>query len=162
MNPDSNIQSSGVRVFPPLLYAAGIGAGYLLHWWWPVRPMTAGSGLLLVARAVGWVFITASILLPIWAVGLFRRAGTTPNPMRPTTALVFTGPYRFTRNPMYLGLTLLQVGLAMVTNTLWPLLTLAPVLVAVRLLVIGREERYLEAKFGEKYGAYKAQVRRWL
>jgi protein-S-isoprenylcysteine O-methyltransferase Ste14 len=162
MSSDSMVQSSGVRVFPPLLYATGIGAGYLLHWWWPLRPLTAGSGLMLVTRAVGWVFITASIVLPIWAAGLFRRAGTTPNPMRPTTAMVFTGPYRFTRNPMYLGLTLLQAGLAMVTNALWPLLTLAPVLVAVRCLVIDREEQYLEAKFGEEYRAYKGRVRRWL
>jgi protein-S-isoprenylcysteine O-methyltransferase Ste14 len=82
--------------------------------------------------------------------------------MRPTTAIVFTGPYRFTRNPMYLGLALLQAGLAMVTNSLWPLLTLAPVIVAVRRLVIDREERYLEAKFGEEYRAYKARVRRWV
>ena len=162
MNHDSTVKSSGVRVFPPLLYAAGIGAGYLLHWWWPLRPVTAGSGLVLVARAVGWVFITASIILPIWAVRLFHRADTTPNPMRPTTALVFTGPYRFTRNPIYLGLALLQVGLAMVTNALWPLLTLAPVVVAVRRLVIDREERYLETKFGEEYRVYKAKVRRWL
>jgi len=162
MNHDSTNESSGVRVFPPALYAAGIGTAYLLQWWWPLRPMTAGSGLLWVARVVGWVFIAASIMLPIWAVGLFHRAGTTPNPMRPTTALVFRGPYRFTRNPMYLGLALLQVGLALVTNALWPLLTLAPVVVAVRRLVIDREERYLEAKFGEEYRAYKARVRRWL
>jgi protein-S-isoprenylcysteine O-methyltransferase Ste14 len=162
MNHDSTVKSSGVRVFPPLLYAAGIGAGYLLHWYWPVRPVPTGSGLVLVARAVGWVFITASIMLPIWAVRLFHHADTTPNPMRPTTALVFTGPYRFTRNPMYLGLALLQAGLAMVTNALWPLLTLAPVIMAVRRLVIDREERYLEAKFGEEYRAYKTRVRRWL
>ncbi len=162
MNHDSIIQSSGVRVFPPALYAAGIVVAYLLQWWWPLRPMTAGSGLMLVARPVGWVFIAASIILPIWAVGLFRRAGTTPNPTRPTTALVFTGPYRFTRNPMYLGLALLQAGLAMATNTLWPLLTLVPVVVAVRRLIIDREERYLGAKFGDEYRAYQARVRRWL
>jgi protein-S-isoprenylcysteine O-methyltransferase Ste14 len=63
---------------------------------------------------------------------------------------------------MYLGLALLQVGLAMVSNALWPLLTLAPVMVAVRRLAIDREECYLEAKFGEEYRAYKARVRRWV
>ncbi len=162
MNQNSTVKSSGVRVFPPIIYATGIGAGYLLHWWWPLRPMTAGGWPMLVARVVGWVFITASIMLPIWAARLFHRAGTTPNPMRATTALVFTGPYRFTRNPMYLGLALLQVGLAMVTNALWPLVMLAPVVVAVRRLVIDREEHYLETKFGEEYRAYKARVRRWL
>ena len=67
MSSDSMVQSSGVRVFPPLLYAAGIGAGYLLHWWWPLGLMTAGNGLVLVVRVVGWVFIAASITLPIWA-----------------------------------------------------------------------------------------------
>jgi len=162
MNRNSTVESSGVRVFPPVIYGTGIGIGYLLHWWWPLRPMPVGSGFALVTHVVGWMFIAASIILPIWAARLFHRAGTTPNPMRPTTALVFTGPYRFTRNPMYLGLALLQAGLAMVTNALWPLLMLAPVLVAVRRLVIDREERYLEAKFGDEYRAYKARVQRWL
>ena len=155
-------KSSGVRVFPPVIYAAGIGVAYLLHWYWPLRPMASGSVLLLIARVVGWVFIAVSVGLPIWAAWLFRRAGTTPNPTRPTTALVFTGPYRFTRNPMYLGLALLQVGLALVTDALWPLLLLAPVVVAVRRLVIDREEGYLEAKFGDEYRSYKTRVRRWL
>ena len=162
MNHDSTIESSGVRVFPPLIYAAGIGVAFLLHWYWPVRPVLTGSGLMPLERVVGWVLIAVCLLLAIWPAWLFHRAGTTPNPMRPTTALVFTGPYRFTRNPMYLGLALLQVGLAMVSNALWPLLTLAPVMVAVRRLVIDREECYLEAKFGEEYRVYKARVRRWL
>jgi protein-S-isoprenylcysteine O-methyltransferase Ste14 len=162
MNHDSIAESSGVRVFPPLLYAVGIGAAFLLHWYCPVRTVPTGSDLASIERVIGWVLIGVCLLLAIWPAWLFHRAGTTPNPMQPTTALVFTGPYRFTRNPMYLGLALLQVGLAMVTNALWPLLTLAPVVVAVRRLVIDREERYLEAKFGEEYRAYKARVRRWL
>jgi protein-S-isoprenylcysteine O-methyltransferase Ste14 len=153
MSHNSTIESSGVRVFPPALYAVGIGLAFLLHWYWPVRPLPTGGDLVPFERVVGWVLITVCLLLAIWPVCLFRRAGTTPNPTR---------PYRFTRNPMYLGLALLQVGLAMVTNALWPLLTLPLVMVAVRRLVIDREERYLETKFGEEYRAYKARVRRWL
>jgi len=129
--------------------------GYLLHWWWPLRPMPAGSGLVLVAHVVGWVFIAASIMLPIWAARLFHRAGTTPNPMRPTTALVFTGPYRLPATDVS-GFGDASGGPAMVTNALWPLLTLAPVVVAVRRLVIDCEERYLEAKSAKSIGLQSA------
>ena len=98
--------------------------------------------------------------LDIWAVATFRRLGTTPNPAGPTTALAVGGPYRFTRNPMYLGLVFLMAGLAFLANALWPLVLL-PVVI-VRRAVIDREERDLTAEFGEEYLRYKARVRRWL
>ncbi|MBV8230410.1 MAG: isoprenylcysteine carboxylmethyltransferase family protein [Planctomycetaceae bacterium] len=98
--------------------------------------------------------------LDIWAVATFRRLGTTPNPAGPTTALAVGGPYRFTRNPMYLGLVFLMAGLEFLANALWPLVLL-PVVI-VRRAVIDREERYLTAEFGEEYLRYKARVRRWL
>jgi len=82
--------------------------------------------------------------------------------VRPTTALVITGPYRFTRNPMYLGFLLLYIGVSCWFGWIWPLL-LAPLLVwLIRVFVIEREERYLDRKFGQEYWRYKAQVRRWL
>jgi protein-S-isoprenylcysteine O-methyltransferase Ste14 len=92
----------------------------------------------------------------------FRRAGTTENPFKPSTALVFDGPYRFTRNPMYLGMAAVYVGLAFVLGLMWALLFLPLVLIAVDRLVIAREEPYLERKFGEEYVAYKRRVRRWI
>jgi len=95
-------------------------------------------------------------------VFLFRRAGTTPNPTKPTTALVLRGPYRFTRNPMYLGFAALYLGVTLLVNSLWPLLLFPAVVGLVQGRVIAREEAYLEAKFGNEYRAYKMRVRRWL
>jgi len=83
-------------------------------------------------------------------------------PMSPARAIVVTGPYRFTRNPMYVGLTVAYVGIALLVNMAWPLLTLPAVLIALRLFVIAREERHLRQAFPEAYAAYCARVRRWL
>jgi protein-S-isoprenylcysteine O-methyltransferase Ste14 len=110
----------------------------------------------------GLFLVVVWLLLGISAVVTFRRAGTTPNPTKPTTALAFGGPYRFTRNPMYLGLVLLVVGLALVMNSIWLVIMSVPVLLLLRQAVILREERYLEGKFGEDYLAYKKRVRRWI
>jgi protein-S-isoprenylcysteine O-methyltransferase Ste14 len=152
--------SSGVRIFPPVIFAAGIAAGLLIQW---VRPFPlVGPAWAPATRWAGVVLIAAWLALAIWAVATFRRAGTTPNPMRPTTALALGGPYRFTRNPMYLGFAFLQAGVAAAANSLWPLLALPPALWIVWRSVIRIEERYLEAKFGAEYVAYKARVRRWL
>ena len=91
-----------------------------------------------------------------------HRAGTNIRPDLPTTALVTEGPFRFTRNPLYLGLTLMYAGIALLIPGTWPLLLLVPVLLVMRWGVIAREERYLERKFGEPYRAYLGRVRRWL
>jgi protein-S-isoprenylcysteine O-methyltransferase Ste14 len=113
-------------------------------------------------RIAGAACMLAALSLSIWAVATFHRIGTTPNPAGGSTALAFEGPYRFSRNPMYLGLTLVQVGLALAADTLWPLLLLPVFVLIIRRAVIGPEERYLEGKFGEPYRAYKARVRRWI
>jgi protein-S-isoprenylcysteine O-methyltransferase Ste14 len=156
-NPD---ESSGVKILPPLVYVAGLAAGFLVQWAWPLPLVPAAAAL--PARLAGWVLVAAWLALCIWALVTFQRAGTTPYPTRPTTALTFDGPYRFTRNPMYLSFAAMQTGVALIANALWPLVFLLPVLVAIRRLVIDREERYLERKFGEEYLAYKRSVRRWL
>jgi protein-S-isoprenylcysteine O-methyltransferase Ste14 len=158
--PTAPPDTSGVKVFPPLLYLAGLLLGFLLHWLRPLPLVPPGAALAL--RVAGGLLIVAGLSLPIWATATFRGVGTTPNPAGPTTALAFKGPYRFTRNPMYLGLAVLTVGIASLANTLWPLLVLPFVLWAVRRSVIDREERYLEGKFGEAYLGYKGRVRRWV
>jgi protein-S-isoprenylcysteine O-methyltransferase Ste14 len=96
------------------------------------------------------------------AVLAFRRAGTHPQPWRPATALVVTGPYRFSRNPMYVGATLFYIGISFWVNSLWPLLLLPVVLVIMSRGVIAREEAYLERLFGDEYRSYRSRVRRWL
>ena len=106
-------------------------------------------------------------LLGGFVVGLlgFRemsRAGTNVDPYRPATTVVTGGPYRFTRNPMYVGFTLMYVGISAWTNALLPILLLPAVQQLMRRGVIEREERYLERKFGDDYLRYKARVRRWI
>jgi len=157
---DTNSDTSGVRIFPPAIYLAGLAAGFLLFWLWPVH--LGPPGAVLALRVAGGLLIAVGLALPLWAAATFHGVGTTVNPTRPTTALAFGGPYRFTRNPMYLGLALLSTGVALVANALWPLLALPFVLWIVRRMVIDREERYLDAKFGEEYSEYKKRVRRWV
>jgi protein-S-isoprenylcysteine O-methyltransferase Ste14 len=152
--------NSGVKVFPPAIYLGGIAAGFLLQWPLPF-PIMPGA-LLLGGRALGGFLVIMSLGLNIWAVGTFFRAGLTPNPTRPTKELTFSGPYRLTRNPMYLSLAFLQIGIALLANALWPLLFVIPVLWLVRRIVIDREEEYLTRKFGDEYLAYQQRVRRWL
>ena len=150
----------GVRFPPPLLFVLGLGAGWLLH---RARPL-----LLLPAdfRAVGVVLGWTGILLWAgltgWAMATFRRARTAIFPNRPATGVVREGPYRFTRNPMYLALVLLYVGVSLLMNSGWALLLLPLVLALLYVSVIRREERYLTAAFGAEYEAYRTRVRRWL
>jgi protein-S-isoprenylcysteine O-methyltransferase Ste14 len=92
----------------------------------------------------------------------FRRARTSMVPMKPSSALVTTGPYRFTRNPMYLGMAFLYVALAFALGLVWPLILLPVVIAAVDRLVIAIEEAYLVRRFGQPYCDYMTRARRWL
>ena len=149
--------TSGVKFPPPLVYLGGLLAGWLLGGVQPLRAFDDAwaDPACLVAMIAGATLVAS-------ALGLFRRAGTDPLPMRPTTALVLSGPYRFTRNPMYLGMALIYLGFALLFDLTWALLLLPLVLLVIRTQVNAREERYLEAKFGEEYRAYRRRVRRWL
>jgi len=111
---------------------------------------------------VGLACVLAGLLLGLTALGLFRREGTKPEPWKPSSALVTGGVFRFTRNPMYLGMLLLYAGGALMAGgplTLGPLIL---VFLILNFYVIGREEAYLERRFGEAYAAYRERVRRWL
>ncbi len=148
--------SPGVIAFPPLLYGGTLAVGLILHFFVPVRPLPS-----LPARLLGAVLLVGGGALVKWGVNSMRRAGTNVRPDQPATTIVVDGPFRFTRNPLYLGLTGLYAGVALLVDALWPLVLLVPLLVIVKWGVIHREERYLEAKFGETYRLYKARVRRW-
>jgi len=148
-----------VRVFPPLIYATLFAVGYTAH---RIAPMQLFVDPTAAVRLVGWALVALAVLVGASAALLFLRAGTTPDPRRPTTALVVHGPYRFTRNPMYLALALVYLGLALLVNAAWPLVLLPVALMLVERWVIAREEAYLERQFGDAYRAYKARVRRWL
>jgi len=131
--------------------------GYLLD---RAVPLTLTSWPL--GEPIGWALVAVGVALMGSAVMTFRRAGTSLNPAKPTTRVVVHGPYRFTRNPMYVGWVIVYLGCVLLTNTVWPLVSLPVVLVLISRAVIAKEERYLEAKFGDAYRAYKARVRRWL
>lgn len=108
----------------------------------------------LIAALAGTLFI--------WSSRTLRAAGTPVAGNRPTTAIVKVGPYRFSRNPIYLAFSLFQTGIALGVADAWIFITLVPAVSVMSLVVIPREERYLEARFGTEYTSYKAGVRRWL
>ena len=103
-----------------------------------------------------------ALALLAWAIATITRAGSNVPTNLPTTSIVDTGPYRFTRNPIYLSMVLGLIGLAIAFNSLWLLLTLVPFALVIRYGVVAREEAYLERKFGDVYRGYRARVRRWL
>jgi protein-S-isoprenylcysteine O-methyltransferase Ste14 len=148
---------AGIFIPPPLLYAIPLGAGALLQRFYPIAILPRR-----IAIVAGLLFIALGIALFASAFFNFRRARTSMIPVNPTTAIVETGPYRFTRNPMYVSLALDYLGVTLWVDSLWPLLFLPLVLFTVQRAVIAREERYLEAKFGDEYRGYKTRVRRWI
>jgi protein-S-isoprenylcysteine O-methyltransferase Ste14 len=151
--------TSGVKIFPPLIQIAAITIGFLIEWIVPVRIGGNGFG---IVRITGCVVLAVAVALIASAAKIMFGAGTTPNPSRPSTVIVTGGPFRFTRNPMYLAWELICIGVALVANVLWPALMAVPAAVVTRKLVIDKEERYLEQKFGSEYLNYKSQVRRWV
>lgn len=144
-------------VWPPALYAGTFVLGLVLDWLLPLTGLPV-----LPARLAGAVCLVVGAGVAHSGEKVMHRAGTNIRPDLPTTALVTEGPFRFTRNPLYLGLTLMYAGIALLIPGTWPLLLLLPVLLVMRWGVIAREERYLERKFGEPYRAYLGRVRRWL
>ena len=153
-----NAQTSQVLVRPPIAWAVAVVAGFVLDWLEPLPfvPDDWPGGL------IGAVIFVLALALAIWAMDTMTRAGTNVPTNRPTTTIVESGPYRFTRNPIYLGMVLGLIGLAIALNSLWLLLTLVPFAAVIRYGVIAREEAYLERKFGDVYRRYRARVRRWL
>ena len=155
--PARDPDSPGVLVLPPLLYGGAFLLGLLLG-----RVLPLGRPAAVPARIAGAACVAAGLAIAWWGERVMRRAGTNVRPDLPSTALVTDGPFRYTRNPLYVGLTLLYTGVALLIPRTWPLLLLLPVLLVMRWGVIAREERYLEQKFGEPYRAYLGRVRRWL
>ncbi len=161
MVDDTDRDAATVRVFPPAVPVAAILLGIGLDLLWPID-----VDALLPAPARYWIggaILLATVLgLGLWAVVTMRRSGQSENPWKPTTEIVAKGPFRFTRNPMYLQMVLACAGLAVILANVWILL-LTPVCAWVlQRFAIRQEEAYLERKFGEAYLAYKRRVRRWV
>ena len=141
---------------PPIIFLAAILLGIALNQAWslPFIPSTL--------RWLGSVVSLCAVLLFFLSLREFRAAGTSVRGTERTTAIVRTGPYRFSRNPIYVSFIMLVLGLSFWLNDLWLLVTLIPAIGSIAVLVIPREERFLERNFQEQYLAYKATVRRWL
>ena len=149
--------SSGVRIFPPAIHLVSIAIGFLLQWTVPMRMPEVLRPVMLA----GYVAIPMAVGLMAWSLIGMLRAGTTPNPTRPTMALVIQGPFRFTRNPMYLAWEFVVIGVGLAANAPWVMVMAVPAALLTRRLVIDKEEHYLETKFGTEYLDYKSRVRRW-
>lgn len=149
--------NAGVRVPPPLIYVVIFGLGLLLHLLAPLTFLPRWP-----ARVAALFFLGCYLLLFGWSYRLFRRAGTSLVPVVPSNALVVRGPYRFTRNPMYLSLLCLYLAVALWFGIIWAIILAPLVVLTVQRLAISKEERYLERQFGDSYRQYRAQVRRWM
>ena len=159
MSADEPPTHAGIPYPPPLLYVAGIVAGWLVHRAAPL-PITGHPSAVRTALAIAFGLGWLALFAPAWAG--FLRERTTLIPNRPAAALVTSGIYRFTRNPMYVSLVLLYVAVTLALDSWWPLVLLPLVIVAVGRFVIRREERYLAAAFPNEYPAYCQRVRRWV
>lgn len=157
--PNPAERGAQVRFPPPLVFAGFVLFGLALQYAMAPIPFPVDR----------WITLAAGILLSLTGLSfivmahrLFKRTGQDPVPWTPSPELLLQGPYRFTRNPMYLGLTLIQAGFGLAINNLWISLFAAPALFIVHFIAVLPEERYLTEKFGENYKAYLAKVRRYL
>ena len=150
--------TANVIIRPPIALAVAVLAALALQWLIPLRFMPAA----VPSRWVGGAVFAIALTLAAWAIATMTRAGSNVPTNRPSTTIVDTGPYRFTRNPIYLGMFLGLVGLAIAFDSLWLLVALVPFALVIRYGVVAREEAYLKRKFGEAYRRYRSRVRRWV
>ena len=147
---------AGVILPPPLIYLFGFIVALALRQRWPL-PIFHNA----VGGWLGTVCVAVAVVLAMIGRSTMQRAGTNINPYKPTKTIVASGPFKYSRNPLYVALSLLFLGLTFVTNTWWGLALFVPVAIAIHFGVVLREERYLETKFGDNYRNYRKTVRRY-
>ncbi len=146
-----------IIALPPIIFGAFVVLGLAANRLWPVPLPSSGFW-----RWIGIVLIVTSLVIAGFAVRTMKRAKTDVSPHRPTTAIVRDGPFGYTRNPLYLSLVLIFVGISACIDSLTMLVFAIPFAIILNMGVIVPEERYLERKFGDGYRTYKDTVRRWL
>lgn len=157
MTDDPGPDAPGVIARPPFIYLGFLALGLGLDWLWP-SPLLPEA----LRYTLGGALIGLGIALTLASFRHFRAAGTSVDPLKPSTAILTEGPYRISRNPIYIGLTAVYAGIGVALDAPWVWALLPPTLAVMHYGVILREERYLERKFGQEYLDYKARVRRWL
>jgi protein-S-isoprenylcysteine O-methyltransferase Ste14 len=150
--------TANVIIRPPIAWALAVLAALALQWLIPLPFMPAA----VPAGWVGGAVFAMALALAAWAIATISRAGSNVPTNMPTTTIVDTGPYRFMRNPIYLGMFLGLFGLAIAFDSLWLLVALVPFALVIRYGVVAREEAYLDRKFGDVYRRFRSRVRRWL
>lgn len=155
--PDSESADGGRPLPPPVIYMGWVGVGFALDYIWPIA-FVSGTARFVVGAAL----ITLSVILFGVLLRHFLSAGTSFDHGKPTRVLLTTGLYARSRNPIYITLTLLMLGIATVADNVWMLAASVPAVWMIDRFVIRREEDFLERKFGDTYRRYKAAVRRWV
>jgi protein-S-isoprenylcysteine O-methyltransferase Ste14 len=157
-NQSLPIDKPRTLMLPPAPYAAAIIGG----WWLNRHVLALGLNLGQANRPLAVLLIAAGLALMGWTFLEFLRHRTTVNPYAAATRLCISGPFRYSRNPIYLGDWLILAGFSLWFATLWPILLSPVVWLMLRHWVIRHEEEHLEARFGQQYRNYKASVRRWI
>jgi len=157
---DQHQETAGVIAPPPLIYAGTLTLGLILHWLVPIHLLPKRSGSL--RRVLGMLLIAAGVLQALWAAFTMIRSGNNPEPSHPVVSLVTGGPFRFSRNPIYIAMTAGYIGLSLLLGTLWHVILLPGLISIMNWGVVRREEDYLTRRFGDDYREYTQQVRRWL
>ncbi len=155
--PGSAADSPGVRIPPPLSYVAGLAGAWLMESLVPMPPVGGDW-----RSTLGWTLVAFGGVLFLWCVALFKLAGTALRPSRPSLAFVKRGPYRFSQNPIYLGFTLIALGVAWLNFPVWGTAAVVGSAAWIHYCVILREESYLQSRFGPDYESYRRTVRRWI
>jgi len=156
---DSEKDGAAVTIPPPLVFLAGVIVGVVVHAFVTPLPIGLSAGLRI---ALGVAVAVPGLVLMGGAIGLFRHTGQDPKPWKSTPEIVSTGVYRVTRNPMYVGMALLQIAIGVGIANWWVIILVPVALAVVHATAVRPEEVYLERKFEDEFTRYKALVRRWL
>lgn len=154
-SPDT--KGPAVKFPPPVIFLLLIFAGAGLDYTWPV-----GLGVPDSFEVLGIAMVLFGLAVAILVSGTFKRESTAIEPWKPTTKIVTTGFYSFSRNPIYVGFCLFNIGIGISSDSFWIFISFIPAALLVYWIAIAKEEAYLEEKFGEEYIAYKNRVRRWI